>query len=168
MRLVTTLIVAALLTASSTQAFSSVLDIYKRSAGTDIEKIGQDVRDLSTLAAAHIDEVGLGVAIRDFQTKPWIREANGLHLWGVTVDGVHWFDAGHPEFVGLQVSEMSDILGRRWASTIIASATGTGPKRFEILFPHPQSGKAARGFHECFMLEDGQRALCAGAFQDIE
>ncbi|MEM7042056.1 MAG: hypothetical protein AAF543_04515 [Pseudomonadota bacterium] len=157
-----------LILAAPAVAFSGVFDIYGRSAGTDVEQIGRDVSELAALAEAHIDNVGLGNAVRDFQKDPWIREANGLHLWGVTITGTHWFDAGHPEFVGLQVNEMSDIEGRHWAKMAIDSATGDGPKRFEILFPHPRSGKAARGFHECFMLSDGQRALCAGAFQDIE
>lgn len=161
-------VVLAIIFASPTPAISGLLDLHGRSAGTDIERIAEDVRELAALAEAHIDEVGLGKAVRDFQEEPWIREANGLHLWGVTVGGTHWFDAGHPEFVGLQVSEMSDIEGRYWAKMVIDSATGTGPKLFEILFPHPRSGKAARGFHQCFMLDDGQRALCAGAFQDIE
>lgn len=149
-------------------AFSGVLDIYGRSAGIDLKKIARDVDELARLAEAHIKNVGLGNAIRDFQDDPWIREANGLHLWGVTVTGTHWFDAGHPEFVGLQVSEMSDIQGRHWAKMAIDSANGDGRKLFEILFPHPRSGNAARGLHQCFMLADGQRALCAGAFQDVE
>lgn len=151
-----------------TVALSGVLDIYARSAGTDLNKIGQDVDELVALAEGHISDVGLGNALKDFQEEPWIREANGLHLWGVTVSGTHWFDAGHPEFVGLQVNEMSDIQGRHWARMAVDSAVGDGPKRFEILFPHPRSGKAARGLHQCFMLADNQRVLCAGAFQDIE
>ncbi|MEL6962259.1 MAG: hypothetical protein AAFO01_05840 [Pseudomonadota bacterium] len=157
-----------LMLSAPTAALSGVLDIYGRSAGTDVEKIGRDVSELAALAEEHINNVGLGTAVRDFRQDPWIREANGLHLWGVTVSGTHWFDAGHPEFVGLQVNEMSDIEGRHWAKMAIDSATGDGPKRFEILFPHPRSGKAARGFHECFMLTDGQRSLCAGAYQDID
>lgn len=157
-----------LLLTAPTAAISGALDIYARSSGTDLNKIGQDVSELAALAEMHIENVGLGNAIGDFQKAPWIREANGLHLWGVTVTGTHWFDAGHPEFVGLKVNEMSDIRGRYWAKMVIDSATGTGPKVFEILFPHPRSGKAARGLHQCFMLADGQRALCAGAFQDID
>lgn len=149
-------------------ALSSQFDLQSRSAGTDIDLIGQDVNELAALARNHIDEVGLGTAVRDFQDDPWKHEANGLHLWGVTVTGTHWFDAGHSEFAGLQVNEMSGIQGRHWAKMAIDSATGDGPKRFEILFPHPKSGKAARGFHECFMLDDGQRTLCAGAYQDIQ
>lgn len=157
-----------LMLALPTMAVSGVLDVYARSSGTDLERIARDVEELAVLAEAHIDNVGLGHAVRDFQEDPWIRKANGLHLWGVTTTGTHWFDAGHPEFVGLQVNEMSDIQGRFWAKMAIDSATGEGPKRFEILFPHPRSGKAARGLHQCFMLNDGQRVLCAGAFQDIE
>jgi hypothetical protein len=150
-----------------TAAFSGVLDIYGRSAGDNLVQVGQDVHELAAAAEAHIDNVGLGAAIRDFQEDPWVREANGLHVWGVTVKGVSWFDAGHPELVGLQVNDMSDIEGRHWAEMAIDSATGAGPKTFEILYPHPRSGKAARGLHQCFMLKDGQRVLCAGAFQDI-
>ena len=146
--------------------FAGVLDVYARSAGKDLTKIGRDVGELAALAESHIANVGLGKAIRDFQEDPWVREANGLHLWGVTVSGTHWFDAGHPEFVGLKVDEMSDIEGRFWAKMAIHSATGEGPSRFEILFPHPKSGKAARNIIQCFMLDDGERALCASAFED--
>lgn len=161
------LVAAFLALAEPSAAFAGVLDIFGRDSGADLEGIGRDVSDLAVLAEAHIDNVGLGNAVRDFQERPWIREANGLHLWGVTVTGTHWFDAGHPEFVGLQVNEMSDIQGRHWAKMAIDSATGEGPKIFEILFPHPKSGKAARGLHQCFMLADEQRVLCAGAYQDI-
>lgn len=149
-------------------AVAGLLDLHSRSAGTNVDQIGKDVDELASLAKAHIDSVGLGTAMRDFQDNPWHREANGLHLWGVTVTGTHWFDAGHPEFVGLQVAEMSDIQGRYWAKMAVESATGEGPELFELLFPHPKSGKASRGFHQCFMLDDDQRVLCAGAFQDIE
>jgi hypothetical protein len=152
--------------ASSAVAYAGVLDIYERSAGKDIEKITQDVSEFAVLAEAHIDNVGLGNAIRDFQKDPWIRDANALHLWGVTMTGTHWFDAGHPEFVGLQVSEMSDIEGKLWAEMAVASATGEGPKSFQILFPHPRTGKAARNVIQCFLLEDGERVLCASAFED--
>ena len=156
-----------LMLAAPAAAISGVLDVYTQSGGADREKIGRDVGELATLAKAHIDNVGLGTAMRDFQKGPWVREANGLHLWGVTVSGTHWFDAGHPEFVGLQVNEMSDIEGRYWARMAIDSATGEGERRFELLFPHPRSGKAARNIIQCFMLEDGERVLCASGFEDI-
>ncbi len=149
-------------------ASSGVLDVYGRSSGTDLEMIGRDVNELATLAEAHIENVGLGNAIRDFRKDPWMRPANALHLWGVTVDGMHWFDAGHPEFVGLEVIEMGDIEGRHWARMAIDAASGTGPRMFEILFPHPSSGRAARNLNQCFMLEDGRRLLCASAFEDVE
>ncbi|MEZ5930945.1 MAG: hypothetical protein R3F54_03170 [Alphaproteobacteria bacterium] len=125
-------------------AMSSVLDIYNRFAGEDLARVRQDVHELAAAAEADIDNVGLGNAIVDFQKEPWRRKANGLHIWGVKVDGMSWFDAGHPELVGLQVGEMRDIEGRHWADMAIQSTTGTGPRTFEILYPHPRSGKAAR------------------------
>jgi hypothetical protein len=157
-----------ILLAMTTGAMSGVLDIYGRSAGRDLAMIERDVHELATAAEAHIENVGLGNAIMDFQKDPWVRSANGLHIWGVTVKGMSWFDVGHPELVGLQVTDMSDIEGRHWARMAADSATGAGPRVFEILYPHPRSGKAARGLHQCFMLADEQRVLCAGAFQDIE
>jgi hypothetical protein len=50
-----------------TIASSTVLDIYKRSAGADLAQIGQDVHELAAAAEAHIHNVGLGHAIIDFQ-----------------------------------------------------------------------------------------------------
>ncbi|MGH1478101.1 MAG: hypothetical protein ACRBM6_05120 [Geminicoccales bacterium] len=75
--------------AAPTAAFSGVLDLYERSAGTDLKRISHDVGELAALAESHIANVGRGTATRNFQEVPSIREANGLHLWGVTVSGTH-------------------------------------------------------------------------------
>jgi hypothetical protein len=151
----------------SASAAAGVMDVFSRSAGTDLVRVEEDVVELATMARTHIDEVGLADAVEDFRAQPWVRDANGLHLWGVTVTGMSWFDAGHPDLVGLDVSGMSDIQGRPFQALAVSSADGTGDAIFEILYPHPKSGKAARGLHHCFMLEDGQRVLCAGAFEEV-
>lgn len=140
--------------------------VHARSAGADLEAVRRDVGDLAALAEKHIGDQGLRQALKDFGDAPWVREANGLHLWGVTVSGVSWFDTGHPELVGIDVSNITDIEGRFWAKLAVQSALGTGDKVFMLLFPHPKTGKSAVGFHSCFALEDGERVLCAGAFED--
>ncbi|WP_417770088.1 hypothetical protein [Stappia sp.] len=140
--------------------------IHARSAGADLEALRRDVEELAVVAEKHIDDKGLRQALDDFRSAPWVREANGLHLWGVTVSGVSWFDTGHPELIGIDVSNITDIEGRFWAKLAVQSALGTGDKVFLLLFPHPHTGKSAVGFHSCFALEDGERVLCAGAFED--
>lgn len=137
-----------------------------RAAGSDLERVRGDVVELADLARRHIDEAGLDAALKDFLSPPWTREANGLHLWGVTTDGVSWFDTGHPELVGIDVSNITDIEGRFWTQLAEASASGTGDKVFLLLFPHPRTARSAAGYHTCFMLDDDERILCAGAFED--
>lgn len=144
----------------------AVAEIHGRSAGADLDAVRRDVRELAALAEKHIDDKGLREALSDFGDAPWVRDANGLHLWGVTVSGVSWFDTGHPELVGIDVSNITDIEGRFWAKLAVQSALGTGDKVFLLLFPHPKTGRSAVGFHSCFALEDGERVLCAGAFED--
>jgi hypothetical protein len=148
-------------------AMASILELQSRSAGADLERIRADVDELVSLSRQHIEAVGLDVALRDFMRAPWARSANGLHLWGVTVDGISWFDAGHPDLVGLSVAGMADLEGRIWQALALASANGTGAVFFELLYPHPTTGQAARGLHRCFLLKDRQRVLCGGAFQDF-
>lgn len=147
-------------------ANASIAGLYQRSAGSDLAQVGSNVTELADLAQKHIAEAGLGKAMLDFAAAPWRRHANGLHLWGVTISGMSWFDAGHPDLVGLDVSGMTDIEGRNWWQLAVDSANGSGAATFEILYPHPDTGRAARGLHTCFMLEDRQRVLCAGAFED--
>ena len=77
-----------------------------------------------------------------------------------------WFDAGHPDVVGLRVSGMTDLEGRDWSRLAIESAQGSGERVFMLVYPHPQTMTAARSFHQCFLLADHQRVLCAGAFGD--
>lgn len=137
-----------------------------RTAGSDLERVRGDVVELANLARRHIDEAGLDTALKDFLSPPWTREANGLHLWGVTTDGVSWFDTGHPELVGIDVSNITDIEGRFWTQLAEASARGTGDEVFLLLFPHPRTARSAAGYHTCFMLDDDKRILCAGAFED--
>ncbi|WP_249689684.1 hypothetical protein [Stappia sp. WLB 29] len=137
-----------------------------QAAGSDLERVRGDVVELADLARRHIDEAGLDAALKDFQSPPWLREANGLHLWGVTTAGVSWFDTGHPELVGIDVSNITDIEGRFWTQLAEASARGTGDKVFLLLFPHPRTARSAVGYHTCFMLDDDERILCAGAFED--
>jgi len=120
------------------------------------------------LAKVEIDARGVEAAMKAFRHAPWRRDANGMHLWGVTNAGLSWFDAGHPELEGLNVSEMSDLRGRNWARLAVASADGSGEKTFEITFPHPTFKSAARGLHNCFRVEESDRVLCAGAFLDPE
>lgn len=165
---------APFLFAALTAAFSAAAHadttgaeaIHARSAGADLDAVRRDVGELAALAEKHIGDKGLRQALKDFGTAPWVRDANGLHLWGVTVSGVSWFDTGHPELVGIDVSNITDIEGRFWAKLAVRSALGTGDKVFLLLFPHPKTGKSAVGFHSCFALEDGERVLCAGAFED--
>jgi hypothetical protein len=137
-----------------------------RAAGADLDLVRGDVVELADLARRHIDEAGLETALKDFLSAPWKRPANGLHLWGVTTDGVSWFDTGHPELIGIDVSNITDIEGRFWTQLAEASARGTGDKVFLLLFPHPRTARSAVGYHTCFMLGDGERILCAGAFED--
>ncbi len=139
--------------------------LHARSAGAEMAMLQRDVELLRDLAQSHIDTVGLVQALNDFMASPWSRDANGLHIWGVTKTGISWFDAGHPEVVGLDVSQMSDLEGRMWANLATQSAAKNSV--FTLLFPHPRTGQAAQGVHSCFMLADGQRVLCAGAFEDI-
>lgn len=137
-----------------------------RAAGSDLELVRGDVVELADLARRHIREAGLDAALKDFLSAPWKREANGLHLWGVTTRGVSWFDTGHPELIGIDVSNITDIEGRFWTQLAEASARGTGEKVFLLLFPHPKTARSAVGYHTCFMLDDDERILCAGAFED--
>lgn len=144
----------------------NVTSLHARAAGSDLEALQRDVTDLAALARRHVQAVGLDAALADFGAAPWKRDANGLHLWGVTADGLSWFDAGHPDLVGANVNNITDIEGRFWASLAKQSADGTGEAVFSLLFLHPRTGRSARGLHTCFFLQDGQRILCAGAFQD--
>jgi hypothetical protein len=147
-------------------ADATIAALFERSAGNDLARIGTDVTQLAGLAQEHIGKVGLRQAMLDFVAAPWRRHANGLHLWGVTLSGISWFDAGHPDVVDLDVSGMTDIEGRNWWQLAIDSADGSGAPTFKLLFPHPETGRAALGLHTCFLLDDRQRVLCAGAFED--
>lgn len=160
------LVVAGMMTGAAHA--SPVEEIYAQPAGRDMEKLRSQVQRLAELAKAEISASGVDTAIRAFRNPPWKREANGLHLWGVTQQGISWFDAGHPELEGLNVSEMSDLQGRNWAQLALNSANGSGEKTFEIIFPHPTLKSGARGVHYCFQVERSDRVLCAGAFQDGE
>jgi hypothetical protein len=152
--------------AAPAHAGADVRELHQRAAGADLGQLRADVEELADLARTHIAAIGLRQAVLDFSGAPWKRHANGLHLWGVTRSGMSWFDAGHPDIVGLDVAGMTDIEGRNWWRLAIASAEGSGEAVFKILFPHPESGRAAAGFHTCFLLDDQQRVLCAGAFED--
>ncbi|MCA1297141.1 hypothetical protein [Stappia indica] len=145
---------------------AKVTSLHARAAGSDLEALQRDVTGLAALARRHVRAVGLEAALADFGTAPWKRKANGLHLWGVTTDGLSWFDAGHPDMVGTNVNNITDIEGRFWAALAKQSADGTGETVFSLLFLHPETGRSARGLHTCFFLDDGKRILCAGAFQD--
>ena len=142
--------------------------LYQSSAGNDMGKLRQQVEVLAQLAQAEIDAQGIETAKTAFRNAPWRRNANGLHLWGVTRTGVAWFDAGHPELERLVVSEMSDLNGLSWPQLALASADGSGEKTFEIIFPHPVLKRAAKSLHQCFPIKDSDRVLCAGAFLDNE
>ncbi len=142
-------------------------ELARQSAGDDLDALTQHVQSLAVMAQRHIEEVGLARALLDFRAHPWKREANGLHIWGVTVTGMSWFDAGHPEIIGLDVRYMADLTGKIWWPMSVASANGEGDAVFEILYPHPNSLRAARGRHTCFPLKDGQRLLCAGAYEEL-
>lgn len=155
-----------LLAASAAVAEEAVERIYAAAAGADLEALRTHVEALSELAEARLARGDVEQALREFREAPWRRTANGLHLWGVTEDGLSWFDAGHPELEGLNTSEMTDIEGRSWARLAWDSATGAGASTFMIVFPHPESQRPARGLHRCFLLADDQRALCAGGFED--
>ena len=151
---------------AGTASAVSPVTLDQQSAKNDLQLLSAHVQDLARFAREHIEDVGLAAALKEFVDQPWKRSANGLHLWGVTTSGISWFDAGHPELVGLDVSAMSDLEGRLWAQMAVASATGSGEAQFQLLFPHPITSRAAKGLHSCFMLADGQRVLCAGAFLD--
>lgn len=144
----------------------TALEIGNADAKDDMIQLEQHVRNLRSLAQAHVADVGLAQALNDFKSHPWKRDANGLHVWGVTLSGMSWFDAGHPEIVGLDVSAMSDLEGRLWADLATLSALGSGDLIFRIVFPHPRTQQAATGLHGCFLLEDKERVLCAGGFED--
>jgi hypothetical protein len=155
-------------TMAATAYASPVNDIHADPAGKDIDKLRLQVQRLADLAKAEIVASGVDAATKAFREAPWKRDANGLHLWGITTQGISWFDAGHPELEGLNVSEMSDLQGRNWSQLALNSANGSGQKIFEITFPHPTLKSAARGVHSCFQLERSERVLCAGAFLDGE
>jgi hypothetical protein len=146
----------------------TIEQLHEMSAGHDMAELRKQVERLARLAKAEIKARGVEAAMKAFRHAPWRRDANGLHLWGVTNAGLSWFDAGHPELEGLNVSEMSDLHGRKWARLAVASADGSGEKTFEITFPHPTFKSAARGLHNCFRVKKSDRVLCAGAFLDPE
>jgi hypothetical protein len=141
-------------------------DLHAGASGSDSQALEQDVTLLADLARWHIENVGDTQAIADFGAPPWTRQANGLHLWGVTRAGRSWFDAGHPNLVGINVSEATDIDGRYWSELARKSANGSGEKIFMIRYLHPVTRQSAFGYHTCFMLSDQVRILCAGAFED--
>ena len=147
---------------------STIETLYQSSAGTDMGKLKQQVEELATLAKAEIDAHGLEAAKTVFRNPPWRRDANGLHLWGVSSTGVAWFHAGHPELERLVVSEMSDLNGLSWSQLALASANRSGEKTFEITFPHPVLKRAAKSLHQCFPIKNSDRVLCAGAYVDSE
>lgn len=142
--------------------------LYESSAGNDMDKLRQQVEELAQLAKAEIGAQGIEAAKTAFRKAPWRRDANELHLWGVTSTGIAWFHAGHPELERLVVSEMSDLNGLSWPQLALASANGSGAKTFEITFPHPVRKIAARSLHQCFPVKASDRVLCAGAFLDSE
>jgi hypothetical protein len=144
-----------------------VKTLHAADAGADLTVAKDHAGALLKLARAHIAAVGLDRALKDFVATPWRRRANGLHLWGVTRDGESWFDAGHPELVGLNTIDMTDLAGNNWVRLGVASATGEGAAFFLLTFPHPETHRAARGWHTCFMLDDDHRLLCAGASEDL-
>jgi hypothetical protein len=145
----------------------TIEDLQAGDAGSNLEELQKDVVRLAALARMHIKSDGLSVALEDFKQRPWKRQANGLHMWGVTASGMSWYDVGHPDLVGIDVSSITDIEGRYWARLAKESADGSGEKVFSLLFPHPETDLSARGLHTCFLLEDGQRILCAGGFEDV-
>ena len=162
------IVVAAMLAgmANMSAKAGNVEALYAASAGDDIAKLRQQVEEFAELAKAEVDAKGIEAAKDQFRNAPWRRQANGLHLWGVTRTGVAWFDAGHPELERLVVSEMSDLNGLSWPQLALASADGSGEKTFEITFPHPVLKRAAKSLHQCFPIKDSDRVLCAGAFLD--
>jgi hypothetical protein len=66
----------------------SIEELYQHSAGGDLQQVRRNVERLAELSSAHIAEKGLKQAIIDFQSAPWKRNANGLHIWGVTLNGM--------------------------------------------------------------------------------
>jgi hypothetical protein len=157
---------ALVVSAPGAPAAETIENLHASDSGSDLKELQKDVVRLATLARKHVGSVGLAEALGDFRNKPWKRKANGLHVWGVTVSGMSWYDVGHPDLVGIDVSNITDIEGRYWARLAKGSATGSGEKVFSLLFPHPETGLSARGLHTCFLLKDGQRILCAGGFED--
>lgn len=153
---------AALLFMHALPVSDAIRYLHGRPQALNIAAVERDAERLADLAEQRIAEIGLGGALEEFSDPPWTREANALYLWGITTGQVSWFDAGHPEVVGLDIGEMSDLRGRPWAELALASARGTGS--FVLLFPHPRTRRAAQSVHHCFMLEDGERVLCAGGF----
>jgi len=159
-------IVAALLLVATDARAMTLAELAEADAKDDLVVLETHVTGLLELAYAHVEEVGLAKALADFDNAPWRRDANALHVWGVTLSGVHWYDAGHPELVGLNVTQMSDLEGVRWAELAVEAATGAGDPVFRIVYPHPSSLRAATGLQSCVLLKDGERALCTGAFED--
>ena len=157
--------VVSLAIASPTAALT-LDEIATADAKDDLGVLETHVTGLLELAVAHIAEVGLAQALADFDHYPWKRAANALHVWGVTMNGVHWYDAGHPQLVGLDVTQMSDLEGVRWAERAFEAADGSGDPVFRIVYPHPETHRAATGLQTCTLLDDGERALCTGAFED--
>ncbi|SDU07749.1 hypothetical protein [Stappia sp. ES.058] len=145
----------------------AIENLHARTAGLNSEALRRDVVELARLARRHVETEGLVVALDEFKRKPWKRQANGLHIWGVTMSGLSWYDVGHPDLVGIDVRNITDIEGRYWARLARESAEGSGARVFSLLFPHPETELSARSLHTCFLLKDGQRILCAGGFEDV-
>lgn len=158
--------VAALVLFATDAPALSLGELATADAKDDLAVLETHVTGLLELARAHVDAVGLAQALADFDHPPWRRDANALHVWGLTLSGVHWYDAGHPELVGLNVTQMSDLEGVRWAELAVEAATGIGEPVFRIVYPHPSTHRAATGLQSCVLLTDGERALCTGAFED--
>ena len=78
---------ALALAAQNAETLESALDIASRAKGP---------RALEGAARR------LAKAPDDFKKKPWKRNANGLHVWGVTVSGMSWYDVGHPDLVAFK------------------------------------------------------------------
>jgi len=142
---------------------SDINELHTQNSGSDLHKLEDESLKLLELAFEHIDRVGLGQALIDFRNSPWKREANQLHIWGMTDQKVDWYDAGHQEYEGISFDGVPDLNGLMFADEVLKHVHEEKPMITHMVFPHPVTTIPSDAMVVCkFLLDD--KHLCTGAF----